>query len=103
MHSQSDSDLYRCIHIRSARFPSLIYLQLPSIAQTRISHCCSESFCLSKQVNILAPETRLVIVGSEGPETAHLRNVAARLSITEDVLKSFTAERRKVGRSLSGL
>ena len=45
-----------------------------------------EAFSLSKQSNLLAKDARLVIVGSAGPETSHLQRVAARLSISKDVL-----------------
>lgn len=84
--------IHNPIHIATGTLPTERQIPQPyllAVAQHRANKNLSlllESFCLSKQVNILAPETRLVIVGSEGPETAHLQNVAARLSITNDVL-----------------
>jgi glycosyltransferase involved in cell wall biosynthesis len=45
-----------------------------------------ESFRLGRQMKIFPAETRLVIVGSEGPESSRLRNLAEKLSITKDVL-----------------
>jgi glycosyltransferase involved in cell wall biosynthesis len=84
--------IHNPIHLSADTLPPERQIPQPyllAVAQHRANKNLAlllESFCLSKQMNMFTPETRLVIVGSEGPETAHLRNLAERLSITNDVL-----------------
>lgn len=84
--------IHNPIHLSGDALPSQRTIPQPyvlAVAQHRANKNLAlllESFCLGKQVNVFASETRLVIVGREGPETAHLRNLADRLSLTRDVL-----------------
>ncbi len=84
--------IHNPIHLSGDNLPSQRMIPQPyvlAVAQHRANKNLAlllESFRLSKQINVFTSEVRLVIVGSEGPETAHLRNLADRLSITKDVL-----------------